>query len=251
MIQKGRFRRTSLPEVWREYFNVLQNLDIQRNSSQKSVTVVWGFFLSYKEEILSALWGKNNWKITSCKNTYFAFSFVKIEAVKTLDSLTSGGWSKTKYPLQGALPSSLLKLLFLFFWLSGMQDLSSWPRDQTCPLQWECRVLTTGQPVKGSPRSPHFLLFFTNIEGEWKLCLLGHLCCVILCDRVQIRSVAQLCPTLCDPMNRSTPGLPVHHQLPEFTQTHDHRVSDAIQPSHPLSSASPLAPNPSQHYSAI
>ena len=53
-------------------------------------------------------------------------------------------------------------------------------------------------------------------------------------------------PTLCDPMNHSTPGLPVHHQLPEFTQTHVHRVGDAIQPSHPLSSPSP-APNPSQH----
>ena len=65
----------------------------------------------------------------------------------------------------------------------------------------------------------------------------------------QIRSVAQSCPTLCDPMNRSTPGLPVHHQLPEFTQTHVHRVSDAVQPSHPLSSPSPLAPNPSQHQS--
>ena len=65
----------------------------------------------------------------------------------------------------------------------------------------------------------------------------------------QIGSVAQSCPTLCDPMNCSTPGLPVHHQLPEFTQTHIHRVSDAIQPSHPLSSPSPLAPNPSQHQS--
>ena len=65
----------------------------------------------------------------------------------------------------------------------------------------------------------------------------------------QIRSVAQSCPTLCDPMNHSTPGLPVHHQLPEFTQTHIHRVSDAIQPSHPLSSPSPLTPNPSQHQS--
>ena len=52
---------------------------------------------------------------------------------------------------------------------------------------------------------------------------------------VQFSSVAQLCPTLCDPMNRSTPGLPVHHQLPEFTQTYGHRVSDAIQPSHSLS----------------
>ena len=62
-------------------------------------------------------------------------------------------------------------------------------------------------------------------------------------------SVAQSCPTLCDPMNRSTPGLPVCHQLPEFTQTHVHRVGDAIQPSHPLSSPSPPAPNPSQHQS--
>ena len=65
----------------------------------------------------------------------------------------------------------------------------------------------------------------------------------------QIRSVAQSCPTPCDPMNRSTPGLPVHYQLPEFTQTHVHRVSDAIQPSHPLSSPCPPAPNPSQHQS--
>ena len=63
---------------------------------------------------------------------------------------------------------------------------------------------------------------------------------------VQFSSVAQSCLTLCDPMNRSTPGLPVHHQLPEFTQTHVHRVSDAIQPSHPLSSPSPPAFNLSQ-----
>ena len=66
---------------------------------------------------------------------------------------------------------------------------------------------------------------------------------------VHFSSVAQSCPTLSDPMNCSTPGLPVHHQLPEFTQTHIHRVSDAIQPSHPLLSSSLLAPNPSQHQS--
>ena len=64
---------------------------------------------------------------------------------------------------------------------------------------------------------------------------------------VQFSSVAQSCLTLCDPINHSTTGLPVHHQLPEFTQTHDHWVGDAIQPSHPLSSPSPFAPNPSQH----
>ena len=62
-------------------------------------------------------------------------------------------------------------------------------------------------------------------------------------------SVVQSCLTLCDPMNCSTPGLPVHHQLPEFTQTHAHQVGDAIQPSHPLLSPSPPAPNSSQHQS--
>jgi len=79
---------------------------------------------------------------------------------------------------------------------------------------------------------------------------------IILCGKKnlgvcsdQIGSVTQSCLTLCDPMNRSTPGLPVHHQLPEFTQTLVQQVSDAIQPSHPLSSLSPLARNPSQHQS--
>ena len=69
--------------------------------------------------------------------------------------------------------------------------------------------------------------YFQQIISTTKYC-----CCC---------SVTKLCPTLCNPMNRSTPGLPVHHQLLEFTQTHVHRVSDAIQPSHPLSSPSPPA----------
>ena len=78
---------------------------------------------------------------------------------------------------------------------------------------------------------------------------------LILCNIVsdmlhsQFSSVSQSCQTLYDPMNRSTPGLPVHHQLPEFAQTHAHRVSDAIQPSHPLLAPSPPAPKPSQHQS--
>ena len=63
----------------------------------------------------------------------------------------------------------------------------------------------------------------------------------------QFSSVAQSCLTLCDPMNHRKPGLPVHHQLQEFTQTHAHLVGDAIQPSHPMLSPSPLAPNRSQH----
>ena len=76
--------------------------------------------------------------------------------------------------------------------------------------------------------------------------------CACRCSVVikgQCSSVTQSCPTLCDPMNHSTPGIPVHHQLPGFTQTHVHRVHDAIQPSHPRSSPSPPAPSPSQHQS--
>ena len=89
------------------------------------------------------------------------------------------------------------------------------------------------------PKSP-------SIE-EW----ITHMWCIYneICSSVQFSSVAQSCPTLCDPMNRSSPGLPVHHHLPEFTQTHVHQVHDAIRPSHPLLSPSPPAPNPSQHQS--
>ena len=94
---------------------------------------------------------------------------------------------------------------------------------------------------------------------SWETPQTNHISSTLLCAKVkkkitgdqfssvQFRSVTQSCPTLFDPMNHSTPGLPVHYQLPEFTQTHAHRVGDAIQPSHPLSSPSPLAPNPSQH----
>ena len=86
----------------------------------------------------------------------------------------------------------------------------------------------------------------TNNEECWRVC--GEKENLLHCS-VQFSSVTQSCPTLCDPMNHSTPGLPVHHQLPEFTETYVHRVGDAIQPSHPLSSPFPPAPNPSQHQS--
>jgi len=82
-----------------------------------------------------------------------------------------------------------------------------------------------------------------NREGPWKSI---HL---LMLSSVQFSSVTQSGPTLFDPMNCNTPGLPVHHQLPEFTETQVHRVGDAIQPSHPLSSPSLSAPNPSQHQS--
>ena len=98
-------------------------------------------------------------------------------------------------------------------------------------------------------------LFFKLLIFYWRIIALQNF--VVFCQTshesaissVQFSSVAQSCPTLCDPMNHSTPGLPVHHQLPEFTYIHIHRVSDAIQPSHPLSSLSPPAPNPSEHQS--
>ena len=88
-------------------------------------------------------------------------------------------------------------------------------------------------------------LIFKNLKIAYD----NHKSSAALFTVFQFSLVTQSCPTLCDPMNRSMPCLPVHHQLPEFTQTHVHRVSDAIQPSHPLSSPSPPAPNPSQHQS--
>ena len=75
------------------------------------------------------------------------------------------------------------------------------------------------------------------------------ICFIYIYISDKIGSVTQSCLTLCDPMNSSTPGLPVHHQLLEFTETHVHQVSDAIQSSHPLSSPAPPAPNPSHHQS--
>ena len=84
----------------------------------------------------------------------------------------------------------------------------------------------------------HFVYLFSKITVRSS---------VVHSLHVQFSSVAQSCLTLCDLMNRSMPGLPVHHKLPGFTQTHVHQVGDAIQPSHPLSSPPPPAPNPSQH----
>ena len=98
----------------------------------------------------------------------------------------------------------------------------------SCPLSQWCHPTISSSVVPFSSRSFPVNQFFISD---------------------QIRSVTQLCLTLCDPMNRSTPGLPVHRQLPEFTQTHVHRVSDAIHPPHLLLNPSPPAPNPSQHQS--
>ena len=106
------------------------------------------------------------------------------------------------------------------------------------------RLMTTGNlALKHLSKTMSYLdLIHQFMASRWHLS--RH-----MFSSVQFSSVTQSCLTLCDPMNHSTSGLPVHHQLPKFTQTHVHRVSDAIQPSHPLSFPSPPAPSPSQHQS--
>ena len=132
---------------------------------------------------------------------------------------------------------------------------SSWPKDQTWVSYIADRSFTVWATREAMPSTKQDSIndgytWGTRAWTGW----LGfsswlHLVFTAWSLSVQFSSVTQSCPTLCDPMNRSTPGLPVHHQLLVFTQTHVHRVSDAIQPSHPLSSPSPLVPNPSQHQS--
>ena len=120
---------------------------------------------------------------------------------------------------------NLLQYCFCFmFWFSGSETcgiLASQPSTESSLPALKEGVLTTGQV--GSPflslLRTGIMLIFGPLKNE---------------PSVQFSSVAQSCPTLCDPMNRSTPGLPVHHQLQKFTQTHAHGVSDAIQPSHPV-----------------
>ena len=100
-------------------------------------------------------------------------------------------------------------------------------------FQYHSPISSRPHPLPQSPKD-----YFIH------LCLFCYLAYRVI---VQFSSVAQSCPTLCDPMNRSMPGFPVHHQFLEFTQTHVYQVGDAIQPSHPLSSPSPPAPSSSQH----
>ena len=108
--------------------------------------------------------------------------------------------------------------LFILSQHSARRILVPWTGIDPYPLQWKLEVLTTGH--QGSPDK---------------------------CQSVSQFSQSLSCVRLCDPMDCSTPGLPVHHQIPEFAQAHVHSVGDAIQPSHPLSSPSPPALNPSQH----
>ena len=122
----------------------------------------------------------------------------------------------------------------IFTWLSDVG--SKMPGKQK--VRNTCRNPAAGRAVAGTWQPVVVVLFFKEIWILMKILSLWYKCCC---------SVAQSCPTVCDPMDCSTPGLPVHHQLPEFTQTHAHWVSDAIQASHPLSSPSPPAFNLSRH----
>ena len=156
---------------------------------------------------------------------------------------SAGSWKSKRVPE---------KHLFLFYWLSqslwlcGSKQTVEIHKEMGIPdhLTFLLRNLYAGQ--EATVRTGHGTRLVPNQQRSTSRLYIVTLLTYLIC-RVQFSSVAQSCPTLCDPMNRSTPGLSLHHQLPEFTQTHVHRVSDAIQPSHPLSSPSPPALNPSQH----
>ena len=130
------------------------------------------------------------------------------------------------------------------------------------PVNIPIPLLNSSSKYKGSFNYAVFLLIIhvrvhmfnrtyaqNSLQNKMHNSIGSHKANICVTSSVQFSLVAQSCPTLCNPVNHSTPGLPVHHQLLESTQTHVHRVSDAIQPSHPLSSPSPPAPNPSQHQS--
>ena len=149
------------------------------------------------------------------------------------------------------------KHLLLLYWLRQKpltvwittkcgKFLKKWEYQTTTPVSWEvCMQVKKQQLELDMGQQTCSKLGKEYIKGVY--CHPAYL--TSMHSSVQFSSVAQSCPTLCNPMNRSTPGLPVHHHLLEFTQTHVHRVGDAIQPSHPLSSPSPSSPNPSQHQS--
>ena len=133
-----------------------------------------------------------------------------------------------------------LSSLGFFYIPLHMQLLHFEPQySETCafsrPYFWTLSLSSPQLPRRNHISSPLFCEIYVQIVANLS----------------QFSSVAQSCLTLFDPMNRSMPGLPVHHQLPEFTQTHIHQVRDSIQPSHPLLSPSPPAPNPSQHQSLL
>ena len=139
------------------------------------------------------------------------------------------------------LPDFTNSFVCLFCLLMPLLDWQDWNKTFIACLVMLVKKWLGKEIVTISSVSLHFS--YSCSHREISVCL------AYLWEAKQFSSVAQSCLTLWDPTNRSTPGLPVHHHLPEFTQTHVHQVCDAIQPSHPLLSPPPPAPNPSQHQS--
>ena len=155
-------------------------------------------------------------------------------------------WSRLPFPSPGDLPNQ------------GIEPMSPTLQADVLPSELPGKRLVCVIPYKlnsskfGASRLKlpcYYRYFCPNVNLFARMLHFSSSVSSSLFSSVQFSSVAQSCPTLCNPMNHSTPGLPVHHQLLEFTQTHVHQVGDGIQPSHPLSSPSPPAPNPSQHQS--
>ena len=150
-----------------------------------------------------------------------------------------GHWEKA---MVGWSERIALKHVYYHMWNRSPVQFSAWDRVlRAGALGWPWGIGWGGrwEGVSGWGTHVHPWLIHINV---WQKPLQ-------YCEVFQFSSVAQSCLSLCNPMNCTMPGLPVHHQCPEFTQTHVHRVGNAIQPSHPLSSPSPPAPNPSQHQS--
>ena len=148
--------------------------------------------------------------------------------------------------------SPQLCLTFVTPWIVALQAPLSVGIPQAKILEWLTIPFSRGSfPPRDQTQVSCTAGRFFTIWATWNKLIMTCLYYygIIQSSSVQFTSVAQSCPTPWDPVNCSTPGLPVHHQLPELIQTHVHWVSEAIQPDHPLSSPSPPAPNPSQHQS--
>ena len=198
-------------------------------------------------EFSSVLISRVPWWLSSKESTGRAGNKGDADSLHGLGRCPGGGYGNPlQYSCQGntvdrgawlATVHGVAKSWTWLIWLSTYAYIDT-------KYNWsECEVTSvvsdTLDPMDGSSQSSSVHGILQARTLEW----------VAICfSSVQFSSVSQLCPTLCDPMIHSTPGLPVHHQLLEFTHTHVHQVSDAIQPSHPLLSPSPV-PNPSQHQS--
>ena len=187
-------------------------------------------------------WQKNRcWELSSRKDFLLncrAHSHLKASSISASVSWCFSSPAAARLFLDSPLPVSTYRLVTVLGRCSR-QDFSN-GRTLPCSLCWVGKTLSDMHCGLRLSHSRSFLplLIFAGVSISPPHLTLSS---------VQFSSVTQSCPTLCDPMDGSTPGLPVHRQLPEFTQTHVHPGGDAIQPSHPLSSPSPLTFNLSQH----